>query len=375
MKFEKKKNILISIIIGTRPEAIKLSPLILEFQKRKDIQTRMILTGQHKEMVRQVLDMFGLDECLDLNIMKKNQSLGYLTNAVMIGLENDFLQNKPDLVIVQGDTTTAFAAALISFYMGIKIAHVEAGLRTNNLNDPFPEEANRKMITQLASLHFAPTQNAFNNLIKSNALGRIEVTGNTVIDALLFIKNKYGYDSPCSEIKSSKMILTSIHRRENWGEKIENIAYGLRKIAEEYKKVRIILPLHKNEIVRAPLQKILGNHSRIDLVEPLNYSDLVAKLSKCYFVLTDSGGIQEEAPALGKPVLVLRETTERPEAIDAGTAKLIGTNCDDIFKEAGNLLNDEDLYKTMSKAINPFGDGFSSKRIVKVCLDFFGLTL
>ncbi len=374
MNSKENQNILISIIIGTRPEAIKLSPLILEFQKRKDIQTRLILTGQHKEMVSQVLEMFGLHECLDLKIMKKKQSLGYLTNAVMIGLEKDFLENKPNLVIVQGDTTTAFAAALTSFYLGIKIAHVEAGLRTNNLNDPFPEEANRKMITQLASLHFAPTQNAFNNLTKSFALGRIEVTGNTVIDALLFIKNKYGYDSYSSKNNPHKLILTSIHRRENWGQKIESIAYGIRMIAEKHENVRIILPLHKNEIVRKPLQKILGGHSRIELVEPLNYSDLVSKLSNCYFVLTDSGGIQEEAPALGKPVLVLRETTERPEAIDAGTAKLIGTNSNAIVKEATTLLKDKDLYHRMSRAINPFGDGFSSKRIVDICLDFFGLT-
>jgi len=373
LEFKDKKSFSILIVLGTRPEAIKLCPLIIEFQNYKNIQTKVLLTGQHIEMVSQVLDIFGIKEDFNLQIMKKKQSLGYITQSVIAGLEEHFLKNKPNLVIVQGDTTTAFAAALISFYFGVKVAHVEAGLRTNNIDNPFPEEANRKMITQLASFHFAPTKIAFENLISTKTLGVIKLTGNTVIDALMIIKKKFKFKENQSKKDSKKIIFTSIHRRENWGKNIRNISYGIKEIADKYTNVKIILPMHKNETVRKPIQDILNNHPRIELTEPLNYKDLVSTLIDSYFVITDSGGIQEEAPALGKPVLVLRDSTERPEGIEAGTAKLVGANTENIFNFASRLLDQKTIYNEMARSINPYGDGEASKRIVKVIFESFGL--
>ena len=366
----KKDNIFsIAIVIGTRPEAIKLSPLILEFKKYKNIEINILLTGQHKEMVNQVLEIFNIKENINLNIMKHNQTLVYLTTSILSGLEDFFVKKKINLVVVQGDTTSAFAASLVAFYFGIKVAHVEAGLRTNELDNPFPEEANRRMITQLASFHFAPTEEAIENLKSSSASGIIKKTGNTVIDALMIIKNRISNTKKIASPNSEKLIFASIHRRENWGVKIESIAYGLKMITEKYANIKIIIPMHKNQNVRKSIKKVLDNNPKVKLSEPLNYIDLVSTLMKSYIVLTDSGGIQEEAPSLGKPVLILRETTERSEAIEAGTAILVGTNAEDIFNSACQLIDDKDLYEKMSKAINPYGDGKASQKIVNTLFE------
>lgn len=366
----KEDNIFsIAIVIGTRPEAIKLSPLILEFKKYKNIEINILLTGQHKEMVTQVLEIFNIKENINLNIMKHNQTLIYLTTSILSGLEDFFAKKKINLVVVQGDTTSAFAASLVAFYFGIKVAHVEAGLRTNELDNPFPEEANRRMITQLASFHFAPTEKAIENLKSSSASGIIKKTGNTVIDALMIIKNRISNTKKFALPNSEKLIFASIHRRENWGVKIESIADGLNMITEKYANIKIIIPMHKNQNVRKSIKKVLDNNPKVELLEPLNYIDLVSTLMKSYIVLTDSGGIQEEAPSLGKPVLILRETTERSEAIEAGTAILVGTNAEDIFNSACQLIDDKELYEKMSKAINPYGDGKASQKIVNTLFE------
>lgn len=372
----KEDNIFsIAIVIGTRPEAIKLSPLILEFKKYKNIEINILLTGQHKEMVTQVLEIFNIKENINLNIMKHNQTLIYLTTSILSGLEDFFVKKKINLVVVQGDTTSAFAASLVAFYFGIKVAHVEAGLRTNELDNPFPEEANRRMITQLASFHFAPTEKAIENLKSSSASGIIKKTGNTVIDALMIIKNRISNTKKFALPSSEKLIFASIHRRENWGVKIESIADGLNMITEKYANIKIIIPMHKNQDVRKSIKKVLDNNPKVELLEPLNYIDLISTLMKSYIVLTDSGGIQEEAPSLGKPVLILRETTERSEAIEAGTAILVGTNAEDIFNSACQLIDDKELYEKMSKAINPYGDGKASQKIVNTLFESLPIDL
>tara|TARA_Y100001968_G_C19425030_1_gene753846 strand:+ start:389 stop:1507 length:1119 start_codon:yes stop_codon:yes gene_type:complete len=361
----------VSIVFGTRPEAIKLSPLILAFKSCKNVQVKVILTGQHHEMVYQVLNQFNIIADHDLKIMSKKQSLTHITIASLEGLSKEFLLNKPDIVIVQGDTSTAFAAALAAFYQKIPIGHVEAGLRTENLFDPYPEEANRRLITQIASIHFAPTKKSYKTLRELNVSGKIELTGNTVIDALLLMKDKV----PNTPFKGPswdkhKIILTTVHRRENWSGNIEKIAKGILLLLEKNKDIEFILPMHLNPIVRKPIRKYLENHPRVFLTEPLDYKTLVSVIKKSKLILTDSGGLQEEAPSLGKPVLVLRKTTERPEAIEAGTAKLIGTEAKRIYKEVNLLLHNNLIYSSMSKAINPFGDGNASTIIVDKCIEF-----
>ncbi len=345
---------LISIIVGTRPEAIKLAPVVLAFRKEKFIKTRLILTGQHSEMVKHVINIFNLKPDLDLEIMKTKQSLTYITSKTLEGLENEFQENKPNLIIVQGDTSTAFSAALAAFYEKIPVAHVEAGLRTENLMEPYPEELNRRLISQISSLHFAPTDLCRDNLLRSGIIKDIEVTGNTVIDALMAISKKA--EPPILDKLDwniNKVILATIHRRENWGSKLNEISKGLRKILDNNEDVFLLLPLHPNEIVRAPLKKELANHSRALLIEPLGYESLIGAIKGCYFIMTDSGGLQEEAPSLGKPVLVLRETTERIEGIKYGTSKLIGTDFNNVYMEANELLNNKSLYLKMSQAKNP----------------------
>jgi len=361
----------ICIVLGTRPEAIKLAPVIQQFKNSPSFDTQVILTGQHREMVEQVMAMFDLKADRDLAIMQHHQTLTDITCRSLQGLEALFQELKPKIVLVQGDTTTAFAAALAAFYQKIPLGHVEAGLRTDDLFNPYPEEANRRLISQLTRLHFAPTALAAENLVRSSVLGQIHRTGNTVIDALLGVaKREPKCNIPNLEWSKYRTILATVHRRENWGEPLQGIAKAFLKILAQFPDTALLLPLHKNPTVREPLQAILGNHPRVFLTEPLDYAELVGAIQRCYLILTDSGGLQEEAPSLGKPVLVLRETTERPEAIAAGTAKLVGTDADLIADSAAELLSNADAYNAMAMAINPFGDGLAAARILKIVKEY-----
>ncbi|MEM1172719.1 MAG: UDP-N-acetylglucosamine 2-epimerase (non-hydrolyzing) [Cyanobacteria bacterium P01_H01_bin.35] len=362
----------VAITLGTRPEAIKLAPVIQLFQNSPDFNTLVILTGQHREMVAQVMKLFNIIPNQDLAIMQTRQTLTDIMCRSLQGLEELFVQLQPQLVLVQGDTSTAFAAALSAFYQKIPVGHIEAGLRTNDLFNPYPEEANRRLISQIAQLHFAPTTLAMENLQKSGVVGEVHQTGNTVIDALL----KVAKSQPQCQINGLdwgkyRVILATVHRRENWGEPLKEIAEGFLQILEKFPDTALVLPLHKNPTVREPLKVILGSHPRIFLEEPFDYSELVGAIQNCYLILTDSGGLQEEAPSLGKPVLVLRETTERPEAIMAGTAKLVGTNTSNIVPATAELLSDISKYEKMAMAINPFGDGYASERIINIVQSYF----
>ncbi|MEB3167738.1 MAG: UDP-N-acetylglucosamine 2-epimerase (non-hydrolyzing) [Synechococcaceae cyanobacterium] len=362
---------LITIVLGTRPEAIKLAPVILAFQACPDFRTRVVLTGQHREMVAQVMALFGLSADRDLRLMTPNQTLTHVTCAALQGLRLEFSAHRPALVLVQGDTTTAFASALAAFYEQIPVGHVEAGLRTDNLFDPFPEEANRRLISQLALLHFAPTERAALNLRASGVMGEILTTGNTVIDALLrMASSNPSLAIPRLDWEQQRVLLATVHRRENWGERLQSIAAGFLGVLDQFPDTALLLPLHRNPTVREPLQACLGDHPRAFLCEPLDYGQLVAAIRGCTLLLTDSGGLQEEAPALGKPVLVLRRTTERPEAVEAGTARLIGTDSEAIVAATAKLLTDPQAYGAMAQARNPFGDGKASERIVAAARRF-----
>ena len=364
----------VTIVLGTRPEAIKLAPVIRTFQACDTLNTRVVLTGQHREMVTQVMDLFGLKADQDLNLMAPRQTLTHVTCAALQGLREDFQAYPPGMVLVQGDTTTAFAAGLAAFYEQIPVGHVEAGLRTDNLLDPFPEEANRRLLSQIATLHFAPTVKAEANLKASGVVGEISVTGNTVIDALLLMAEsapEIGFDK--LDWSTQRVILATVHRRENWGDRLQDIASGMLQILDRHPDTALLLPLHRNPTVREPLQQLLGDHPRVVLTEPLDYDRLVTAMKGCTLLLTDSGGLQEEAPALGKPVLVLRRTTERPEAVDAGTARLVGTDPGVMLEEASRLLSDPDAYEAMSRAVNPFGDGKASGRILESCRRLLGV--
>ncbi|MEH1792301.1 non-hydrolyzing UDP-N-acetylglucosamine 2-epimerase [Nostoc sp.] len=364
----------VCIILGTRPEAIKLAPVIQVFQKSSAFESQVILTGQHREMVEQVMQLFNIKADNDLEIMQVQQSLNDITCRSLQGLEALFKEKKPDLVVVQGDTTTAFAAALAAFYQKIPIGHVEAGLRTDDIFNPYPEEANRRLISQITQLHFAPTPWAVENLHRSGVLGEIHMTGNTVIDALL---NVAATQSVCNvpglDWDSYRVLLATVHRRENWGEPLLAIAQGFLQILDKFPDTAMLLPLHRNPTVRVPLQELLGNHPRIFLTEPLDYGELVGAIGRSHLLLTDSGGLQEEAPSLGKPVLVLRDTTERPEAVTAGTAKLVGTTSENIFANAAELLSNSDAYEAMANAINPFGDGHAAERILQIVQNYLGI--
>ncbi|WP_017326368.1 non-hydrolyzing UDP-N-acetylglucosamine 2-epimerase [Synechococcus sp. PCC 7336] len=355
----------IAAILGTRPEAIKLAPVIAGLQTAPDFEVEVVLTGQHREMVDQVMQLFHLKADVNLDIMQPGQTLTDITERSLRGLETYFQQANPDLAIVQGDTTTAFAAALAAFYRQIPIGHVEAGLRTDDLFNPYPEEANRRLISQLASLNFAPTDRALANLKASSAVGTPIKTGNTVIDALLAIARQ-DLTPPVPQLNwnDRRILLATVHRRENWGDPLKAIATAFRTLLDRFPDTALLLPLHRNPTVRDPLNTVLANHPRAHLVEPLSYGDLVAALQHCTLILSDSGGIQEEAPALGKPVLVLRQTTERPEAIAAGTARLVGTDPEAIVAAASELLSDPEAYARMAKAANPFGDGRATERIL-----------
>lgn len=360
-------------IFGTRPEAIKMAPVIKELQKVKDIETIVAVSAQHREMLDQVLNLFAIKPDYDLNLMKEKQDLYSITTGVLNGFKKIMEEEKPNLVLVHGDTTTTFAAALAAFYQKIPVGHVEAGLRTRNKYSPFPEEINRTLTGRLTELHFAPTDVSRENLLaESTAAFKIWVTGNTVIDALLTtVKPGYKFGPELAGINfNNRILLVTTHRRENWGEGMRNIYRALIDLAEEFPDIEVVFPVHKNPIVRDVAVEMLKGRERFHLIEPLDYEPFSHLMNASYLILTDSGGIQEEAPSLGKPVLVLRDTTERPEALQAGTVKLVGTNQQKIYDEARLLLTDKNEYEKMARAINPYGDGKASKRIVNVIKDF-----
>ena len=361
----------VCIILGTRPEAIKLAPVIQTFRACDDVETHVVLTGQHREMVAQVMELFNLHADDDLDIMQPKQTLTDITCRSLQGLQTFFQSIQPHLVIVQGDTSTAFSAAIAAFYQKIPVGHVEAGLRTDDLFNPYPEEANRRLISQIAQLHFAPTPKAVENLQASGVVGAIHHTGNTVIDALLSVADRQP-DCPISGLDwgQYRVLLSTVHRRENWGQPLERIAQGFLRILDAFPDTALLLPLHRNPTVREPLKAMLGDHPRTFLTEPLDYGELVGAIQRSHLLLTDSGGLQEEAPSLGKPVLVLRDTTERPEAIVAGTAKLVGTEPNKIFAAASDLLGNDAAYTAMATAVNPFGDGHASERILAIAKEF-----
>lgn len=355
-------------IFGTRPEAIKMAPVIKELKRHPDIETKVCVTAQHREMLDQVMDLFHLKADYDLNIMAKGQTLYDITARVLRGLQEVFEKEHPDCVLVHGDTTTTFTAALAAFYAQIPVGHVEAGLRTGNLASPFPEEANRQLTGVLAKFHFAPTETARQNLLRENKKDdHIFVVGNTVIDALLStVKKDYVFeDKEIQAIEEHKrVILVTTHRRENLGAPMHHVYRALRRLVDDIPDTEIVFPVHRNPLVREAVEEELEGHPRIHLVEPMEYEPFTNLMARSAIVLTDSGGIQEEAPSLGKPVLVLRDTTERPEAVEAGTVALVGTDEDKIYRTAYKLLTDEAAYKDMAEAVNPYGDGKSSARIV-----------
>ena len=362
-------------VFGTRPEAIKLAPVIKEFQKTAGICSRVAVTGQHRQMLDQVLDLFKIKPDADLNIMSNNQTLFQITTRSLSGLEKLLVKEKPDLILVQGDTTTCFAAALSAFYHQIPVGHVEAGLRTDNKYNPFPEEMNRRLTTVLADLHFAPTALAKKNLISCGVPEKkIFLTGNTIVDALqsiLKVIEKHAHPVLKKIPSSAKIILVETHRRENLGKPMENICDALDKLVKIFPNVHLIFSVHKNPKVRETVYRKLDKKERIFLLEPVDYPTLIYLQSKAYLILTDSGGIQEEAPSLGKPVLVMRKTTERPEGVKAGAAKLVGTDTKKIFLEAANLLKNKKAYEKMSRITNPYGDGKASKRIAEIIKFYF----
>ena len=364
----------IVVVFGTRPEAIKLAPVIKKLKEdKKNFNTIVCITAQHREMLDQVIRLFNIKVNYDLDLMRKNQSLYGITQTILNGVSKVLQKEKPDLVIVQGDTTTTFASSLASFYEKIKIAHIEAGLRTDNKYSPFPEEINRRMTTVLSDYHFPPTETSKNNLINEGIDSKnIFVTGNTVIDALLMTVSILK-SSKVQKFKefagvdfNKKIILVTGHRRESFGEGFENICMALKKIAYTNKDLIIVYPVHLNPNVRKPVNRILDRVLNVKLIEPLDYKPFVYLMNKSYLILTDSGGIQEEAPSLGKPVLVMRDTTERPEGIKAGTVRLVGTSENKIVRETLRLLYKEKEYKKMCRAHNPYGDGKASERIVSI---------
>ena len=375
------------LVFGTRPEAIKMAPLVKEFQKYSEIfRTIVCVTGQHREMLDQVLKIFDIIPDYDLNIMKQGQDLYDVTSRVLIGMREVLKEAKPDIVLVHGDTTTSTATALAAFYQQIPVGHVEAGLRTNNIYSPWPEEMNRQLTGRIATYHFSPTLTSKGNLLRENVNdNNIVVTGNTVIDALYWVVDKikldidlsdnlqqqikgYGYDVSRID-RGRRLVLITGHRRENFGDGFIHICEAIKTLSQKYPDVDFVYPMHLNPNVRKPIHEVFGEHfgnfGNLFFIEPLEYLSFVYLMEKSYIVLTDSGGIQEEAPGLGKPVLVMRDTTERPEALDAGTVKLVGTDYNKIVKEVSVLIDEPSVYEVMSKAVNPYGDGKACSRIVK----------
>lgn len=362
-------------VFGTRPEAIKMAPLALELQRREGLESLICVTAQHREMLDSVMNCFGIKADADLNIMGKNQTLTDVTVRALKGLEGCFAEFKPDLVLVHGDTSTTFSAALAAFYAKIPVGHVEAGLRTYDRYSPFPEEMNRCLVGRLATMHFAPTAKNADNLRREAVTGDIFVTGNTVIDAMKYTVTGEGFTSPeLSKVDFSKRVIAmTCHRRENYGEPMKNIFSAVRELALEHPEIEIVYPVHLSPIVRNAANEHLAGLSNVHLIEPLDAMDMHRLMSASYMVMTDSGGIQEEAPALGKPVLVLRKETERPEAVAAGTVKLSGVDRDDILRDANELLCSDEAYERMARAVNPYGDGNACARIADAIEFSFGL--
>lgn len=377
----------IMLVFGTRPEAIKMCPLVKEFQNNPEyFNTIVCVTGQHREMLDQVLDLFEIKPDYDLNIMKQGQDLYDITARVLTGMRDVLKETKPDVVLVHGDTTTSTAAALAAFYQQIPVGHIEAGLRTHNIYSPWPEEMNRQITGRIANYNFSPTPLSEKNLIEEKATGKIYVTGNTVIDALHLVVNKLNEDIILAQeqdkvLKNAgydvrrldngrKLVLITGHRRENFGDGFINMCTAIRDLKNKYPDVDFVYPMHLNPNVRKPIHEVFGedlnNLGNMFFIEPLQYLEFVHLMSKSTIVLTDSGGIQEEAPGLGKPVLVMRDTTERPEALASGTVHLVGTDYNKIMNEVSTLLEDKDAYEKMSKAVNPYGDGLACKRIIKI---------
>ena len=365
----------IMAIFGTRPEAIKMAPLVLEMTKDEDIEPVVVVTAQHREMLDQVLTTFDITPDYDLNIMKAGQTLSEVTGRVINGLESVIKEVKPDMILVHGDTTTTFAGSLAAFYNEVDIGHVEAGLRTHNKYSPFPEEANRQMTGVLADLHFSPTEDARQNLLnEAKDDTKISVTGNTAIDALATTVDENYHSDIIEKHKDNKVVLLTAHRRENIGQPMHNIFGAVRQIVDEFEDVTVVYPMHKNPKVREIAQEYLGNHDRVELIEPLDVLDFHNFAARSHLILTDSGGVQEEAPSLGKPVLVLRDTTERPEGVKAGTLKLAGVEQENIYNMTKELLTDEKLYNEMSQTQNPYGDGEASRRICNNIKYYYGIT-
>lgn len=357
----------VMVVFGTRPEAIKMCPLVKELYKNKEFHTIVCLTGQHRQMLYQVMDCFQVTADYNLDIMQKNQTLFDITISILTGMKNILEKEKPDLVLVHGDTSTTFATALAAFYLQIPVGHVEAGLRTYDLSAPYPEEFNRQAVGITARYHFAPTDTAKQNLLKEGKQAdTIYVTGNTVIDALQTSIRK-DYTHPILEwAKGSRLVLMTVHRRESFGEPMYQIFRGIKRVLDEFVDVKVVYPIHLNPLVRDAANEVFGEHKQIKLIEPLDVLDFHNFMNAAELVLTDSGGIQEEAPSLGKPVLVLRNTTERPEGVAAGTLKLVGTEEEKVYQEFRSLLTDREEYEKMSHASNPYGDGTACRQIVEI---------
>lgn len=357
-------------VFGTRPEAIKMAPVVKELEKRDGVESVVCVTAQHRDMLDQVLEIFKINPDYDLNVMKPGQTLSYITAEVLKGIEEVIVKEKPDLVLVHGDTTTAMATALAAFYQQVRVGHVEAGLRTYDKYSPFPEEMNRQIIDKITDYLFAPTEVSRENIgdrLNKNQI--VFVTGNTAIDALRTTVSK-NYSHPDLDwAEGSRLILVTAHRRENLGEPMRQIFKAIVKIIEEFPDVKVIYPVHLNPKVQEVAREVLGENERVRLIEPLDVLDFHNFMERAYFIMSDSGGVQEEAPSLGKPVLVLRDTTERPEGINAGTLKLVGTETEDVYEAAKTLLSDEKIYEKMAAAKNPYGDGFASKYIVDYILE------
>lgn len=357
----------VMLVFGTRPEAIKMCPLVIELKKHQDIETKVCVTGQHREMLQQVLDIFHVKPDYDLDIMKQNQTLFDVTTEILNKLKPVLEAEHPDIVLVHGDTTTTFAAALTCFYLQIPVGHVEAGLRTHNLYNPFPEEFNRTAVGIISKFNFAPTEQAKQNLlIEGKDKESVYVTGNTAIDALKMTVSQDYSSKELDWAQGSRLILITAHRRENLGEPMKHMFKAIRRVMDEHPDVKAIYPIHMNPKIHKIADKYLGNDDRIHIIDPLDVYDFHNYMEKSYLILTDSGGIQEEAPSLGKPVLVMRETTERPEGVKAGTLRLVGTSEDSIYESFSKLLNDPNEYKAMSHASNPYGDGHACERITKI---------
>ncbi len=365
----------IMTVFGTRPEAIKMAPLVKALEYDAELEPMIVVTAQHREMLDSVLHTFNIKPHYDLNIMKEGQTLSDITSRAMTKLEDVIKKERPDMVLVHGDTTTTFSGALAAFYNKVAIGHVEAGLRTRHKYTPFPEEVNRQMVSNLADLHFAPTKGAANNLLQENkSPDSIIITGNTAIDTLeLTIQKEYTSDI-IRKHQGKRIILLTVHRRENVGQPMINIYKAMRKIVDEYEDIVIVSPLHLNPKVRELAYEYLGEHERIELIEPLDVVDFHNFANKAYLILTDSGGIQEEAPSLNKPVLVLRDVTERPEGVTAGTLKVVGTDFDNVFKSTTEILENQMIYDQMALTQNPYGDGNASLRICESIKYYFGLT-